>query len=137
MAALGTLYSRRGIITRERFHSGKQINGDCAPFRARPAWPPFYSIEVLLEQRDHALREQRLGTPSAWLAGLNRLDEGENVRREGSGVLGGADDALDGRAELGPALQEAKQDLSAVAVAHAPDRCRDQASGWQMKRDQS
>ena len=56
----------------------------------------FYSIEVLLEQGDHALWEQRLGIPCAWLAGLNRVDEGESVRREGGGISGEVDDALNG-----------------------------------------
>ena len=37
---------------------------------------------------------------------------------------GGADDALDGHAELGTALQEVEEDMSGVTVAQAPGRRR-------------
>jgi hypothetical protein len=56
----------------------------------------FHSIEVLLKQGDHVLWELWLCTPCTWLARLNSIDKGESVQREGGGIFGGADNALDG-----------------------------------------
>lgn len=77
---------------------GAHLFTKCVDGRARP------SVEVLLEQRDHALRKQRLGTPRIRVADLDRVDEGERLWRERGGVFGGADYALDGVAEVRAAL---------------------------------
>jgi len=70
---------------------------------------------VLLEQRNHASRKRRLG-PRAREARLDRADEGDGRGRKRGGVLGGADDGLDGQACVGAALEEAEEDLCVLVV---------------------
>ena len=78
----------------------------------------LFSIEVLLEQRDHALRKQGFGTPRSWVIELNRIDKFEYLRREPLGVFWRTDDALDGRALVRAPSQKAEQDLPGVPIAH-------------------
>src|SRR6266581_349835 len=81
-------------------------------------------IEVLLEQRDHAFREQRLGAPRSRMTELDRIDEIEDLRRERLGVFWRTDDALDGRAEVRATSQKVEEDVSGVSVVHGSDRFR-------------